>query len=332
MKKSDNKKLKSAKKYVSVKDKMEETESKVQDIPSSVSATPSDSPEDPSQTEPEKVDESEVQPEDNGVVVPERQTDSEPPDKSEDSLVPEELAMSLLAKLTVKDFSSIFETLLNTILNNRNEANKKADQEYREKQKAIGITVLSPEEAVEKCIGYLHAIEKDYNIYVDHKHTVSKHQENIDNSLKNISGTVKQLDVIVGRIEKTQGVKAPKRPPFPSWACLTFLFWHWPMYAFSYMWLSKYFRRFCFLVAFFIMLLELCLIILLAGDNRTMHYERTKYNIVRNWSYVMEDSAAMNRFNKVDLLFEDIEFNKDKIIELNDFIHAKYEQNERRRK
>ena len=59
-----------------------------------------------------------------------------------------------------------------------------------------------------------------------------------------------------------------------------------------------------------------------------------KYNIVRNWSYVLEDSAAMNRFNKVDLLFEDVEFNREKIMDIGNMIQTKNEelQKKKRRK
>lgn len=114
--------------------------------------------------------------------------------------------------------------------------------------------------------------------------------------------------------------------------CLTYLFWHWPMYAFSYCWLSKYFRRFCFLVAFFVMILEFCLIVLLSVDNRSYHHDRMKYNIVRNWSYVLEDSAAMNRFNKVDLLFQNVEFNREKIMDIGNMIQTKNDELQKKRR
>ena len=57
-----------------------------------------------------------------------------------------------------------------------------------------------------------------------------------------------------------------------------------------------------------------------------------KYNIVRNWSYVLEDSAAMNRFNKVDLLFEDVEFNRDKIMDIGNMIQTKNEELQKKRR
>ena len=71
---------------------------------------------------------------------------------------------------------------------------------------------------------------------------------------------------------------------------------------------------------------------LLAYDNRAYHNERMKYNIVRNWSYVLEDSAAMNRFNKVDLLFEDVEFNREKIMDIGNMIQTKNEELQKKRR
>ena len=164
-----------------------------------------------------------------------------------------------------------------------------------------------------------------YNLYKTHNSAIDKQQTESKAIADKQSDTIKRIETIVGKIEKVQGVKAPIRPPFPSWACISYLIWHWPMYAFSYCWLSKYFRRFCFLVAFFVMIIEFCLIVLLAGANRAYHHDRMKYNIVRNWSYVMEDSAVMNRFNKVDLLFEDVEFNRENIEDLGNMIHSKHE-------
>lgn len=63
-----------------------------------------------------------------------------------------------------------------------------------------------------------------------------------------------------------------------------------------------------------------------------MHHERTKYVTVRNWSYVMKDTAALNRFNRVDLLFEDAKLNREQIDELDEFIRTKHEQNQKHRK
>lgn len=98
------------------------------------------------------------------------------------------------------------------------------------------------------------------------------------------------------------------------------------MYGFAFLWQSKYFRRFCFLIAFLVMVLEFCLIVLLASENGTLHHDRVKYVTVRNWSYVAGDTAAVNRFNEVDILFEDTKFNREKIEQLNDHIRSKHEQ------
>ena len=78
------------------------------------------------------------------------------------------------------------------------------------------------------------------------------------------------------------------------------------------------------------MVMEFCLIVVLSFDNKALHLDHAKYVTVRNWSYVMKDTAAVNRFNKVDLLFEDVKFNREQIDELDEFIRTKHEQNQKR--
>lgn len=80
------------------------------------------------------------------------------------------------------------------------------------------------------------------------------------------------------------------------------------------------------------MVMEFCLIVVLSFDNKALHLDHAKYVTVRNWSYVMKDTAAVNRFNKVDLLFKDVKFNREQIDELDEFIRTKHEQNQKRRK
>ncbi|EXY15691.1 hypothetical protein M116_2633 [Bacteroides fragilis str. 3719 A10] len=46
----------------------------------------------------------------------------------------------------------------------------------------------------------------------------------------------------------------------------------------------------------------------------------------------MKDTAAVNRFEHVDLLFDDVKFNREQIDELDKFIRTKHEQNQKRRK
>ena len=89
-----------------------------------------------------------------------------------------------------------------------------------------------------------------YNLYKKHESAIDKQQSKSKEIADTQNETVKRLETVIGRIEDVQGVKAPKRPPFPSWACLAYLFWHWPMYGFAFLWQSKYFRRYCFLTAF----------------------------------------------------------------------------------
>ena len=74
------------------------------------------------------------------------------------------------------------------------------------------------------------------------------------------------------------------------------------------------------------------MVVLLSYDNKDLHHDRANYVTVRNWSYVMMDTAAVNRFDRVDLLFEDIKFNREDIEELNEFIRTKHEKNQKRRK
>ena len=181
-------------------------------------------------------------------------------------------------------------------------------------------------------ISSVFSILTGYNLYKKHESAIDKQQTKSKEIADTQNETVKRLETVIGRIEDVQGVKAPKRPPFPSWACLAYLFWHWPMYGFAFLWQSKYFRRFCFLTAFFVMVLEFCMIVLLSYDNKDLHHDRAKYVTVRNWSYVVGDTAAVNRFNRVDLLYDDVEFNKEQIEGLNEFIRTKHEQNLKRRK
>lgn len=310
-------KLKPAKKYAS-KEKVNEEVERMENVSSSVSSASST---------PEQASDAEEQIDDADVIIPKCNPDSMPSDIPETSQVTGEESELLLSDITLKEFCIAFETTLITILNNREEAQRKALEEEIKQKKTEGITIVTPENALVTCTEYMNAIGKDYNLYKTHRNAIDRQQTKDAEIAKQQGENIKRLETVVGRIEKVQGVKAPKRPPFPSWACLAYLLWHWPMYAFAYLWLSKYFRRFCFLITFFVIVIQFCLICLLASDNRTMHYNRDKYCIVRNWSYVLNDTSAVNRFNKVDLLFEDIKLNEEKIKGLNNFIYTKYGQN-----
>lgn len=164
-----------------------------------------------------------------------------------------------------------------------------------------------------------------YNLYKKHESAIDKQQTKSKEISDTQNETVKRLETVIGRIEDVQGVKAPKRPPFPSWACLAFLFWHWPMYGFAFLWQSKYFRRFCFLTAFFVMVLEFCIIVLLSYDNKDLHRDRAKYVTVRNWSLVEGDTATINKFDYVDFIYSDVKYRKDDIDALHETIRKKYD-------
>lgn len=325
-KNSSKPKLKPAKNYVS-KGKGEEAKEKTENATYSVHTS-----ENTSEPVPTTVPEAEEQTEEDDVVVPECQPGSEPPNTLPSVVVADDLKETPISNVRVRDFLVFLETALNTFLDNRDEVKKQAEIERLQKKIDAGGEVLTLQQAFEKCYHYMKTICNSYDLYAQHKSSVNTQQQKIKDIVKDQLEVSTRLQNIIGRIEKVQGVKVPKRPPFPSFACLTYLFWHWPMYAFSYCWLSKYFRRFCFLVAFFVMILEFCLIVLLACDNRTYHNERMKYNIVRNWSYVLEDSAAMKRFDKVDLLFEDVEFNREKIMDIGNMIQTKNEELQKKRR
>ena len=266
------------------------------------------------------------------VIVPACQPGSESVDVPEGAQVEDKFSDMLLGSLSVHEFCTFFETALNTMLDNRNIAQEKANREMIEKAKAQGEKAYTVEEVLSQCTMYMEAIVKSYNLYATHKSAIDKRQSEIGETQKGLKEVCNGLSTIIGRIEDVQGVKAPRRPPFPSWACLAYLFWHWPMYGFARCWQSKYFRRFCFLIAFFVMVLEFCLIVVLACDNKILNHDRAKYVTVRNWSYVMNDTSAVNRFDYVDLLFEDVKFNREKLDKLDEYIRTKYEMNQRSRK
>lgn len=276
--------------------------------------------------------ESSEQVEDADVIVPVSQPDSESVDVTENPPIDGEFTDKMLKDIDVHDFCFILETMYNYTADHREEAKRKEREESRRKQEEAGIDVITPENALVKCTGFVNDILTGYNLYKKHESAIDKQQTKSKEIADTQNETVKRLETVIGRIEDVQGVKAPKRPPFPSWACLAYLFWHWPMYGFAFLWQSKYFRRFCFLIAFFVMVMEFCLIVVLSFDNKALHLDHAKYVTVRNWSYVMKDTAAVNRFNKVDLLFEDVKFNREQIDELDEFIRTKHEQNQKRRK
>ena len=298
------------------KEKVQEVKDKMADISSTVvsSQTVSAHPAEPS----EQVDDADV-------IVPVCQSGSESPEMPESAPVEVKFSDRLLNDITVEDYCFLFETLFNACSDNREEAKRKAREESRRKQEASGIDVITPENALVKCTGFMNDILTGYNLYKKHESAIDKQQTKSKEISDTQNETVKRLETVIGRIEDVQGVKAPKRPPFPSWACLAFLFWHWPMYGFAYLWQSKYFRRFCFLIAFFVMVLEFCMIILLSYDNKDLHHDRAKYVTVRNWSLSEGDTATINKFDYVDFIYSDAKYRKDDIDALQETIRKKYD-------
>ena len=285
--------------------------------------------------------ESSEQVEDADVIVPVSQPDSESVDVTENPPIDGEFTDKMLKDIDVHDFCFILETMYNYTADHREEAKRKAREENIRKREASGEVVWTTENAVIKCSQYMNTISNDFNLYREQKNAVAKEQEQTLKTVTQQAETAKRLETVIGRIEDVQGVKAPKRPPFPSWACLAYLFWHWPMYGFAYLWQSKYFRRFCFLTAFFVMVLEFCIIVLLSYDNKDLHRDRAKYITVRNWSLVEGDTAIINKLDYVDLIYSDVKYRKDDIDALQETIRKKYDimmekkqkqQNQKRRK
>ena len=285
--------------------------------------------------------ESSEQVEDADVIVPVSQPDSESVDVTENPPIDGEFTDKMLKDIDVHDFCFILETMYNYTADHREEAKRKAREENIRKREASGEVVWTTENAVIKCSQYMNTISNDFNLYREQKNAVAKEQEQTLKTVTQQAETAKRLETVIGRIEDVQGVKAPKRPPFPSWACLAYLFWHWPMYGFAFLWQSKYFRRFCFLTAFFVMVLEFCIIVLLSYDNKDLHRDRAKYITVRNWSLVEGDTATINKFDYVDFIYSDAKYRKDDIDALHETIRKKYDimmekkqkqQNQKRRK
>ena len=77
-----------------------------------------------------------------------------------------------------------------------------------------------------------------------------------------------------------------------------------------------------------------CLIIVMALENRKMSYDSSKYHLARNWSYVLLDDSAVERFDYVDMLYSntDSEYNRERILELQKHIEKMHEYNIKERK
>ena len=300
------------------KDKIEESLSKMQNI--TVSDIPLRIQEQVREQIEEEVDDQEA-------MAPARQPDSELPEVQTIEQVADKSADASAADGNDIGYWTRIETIIVTAITGYFTKKDEERDERVRKMKALGIDVITPDNALTKCTEFIGQIRDTYNLFKKQDSTAIQELANGLATAKIHNDTAKRLETVIGKIENVQGVKAPKRPPFPSWACLAYLLWHWPMYAFSWLWLSKYFRRFCFLITFLVIVVETCLIGLLASENSTMHLDRAKYYTVRNWSYVLQDTSAVNRFNRVDVLFEDTKFHREQINDLQEFIRTKHEQN-----
>lgn len=73
------------------------------------------------------------------------------------------------------------------------------------------------------------------------------------------------------------------------------------------------------------MVLQFCLIVLLACNNKTLHHDRTKYITVRNWSLVEGDTATINKFDYADFVYSDVKYYYEDIGALHETIRKKYD-------
>lgn len=259
-------KLKPAKSYASVEKKIQKVTGQMQDIRPFISTTLVKGAQAPDAVQEPKIEE------DMDIVIPVVQPSADLPEIPRAADMPEEMSGRSLGDIDSNDFQTYLEVSLNKVLDNRAKAEREAIEKKIREYEAEGKEFLTPENICLRAAGYIKVITEDYNLYREQKNAIAKEQAEVKATVAQQAQTASRLETVIGRIEDVQGVKAPRRPPFPSWACLTYLFWHWPMYGFARMWQSKYFRRFCFLIATFVIIIEFCFICLLGSENSTLKY------------------------------------------------------------
>lgn len=151
--------------------------------------------------------ESSEQVEDADVIVPVSQPDSESDDVTENPPIDGEFTDKMLKDIDVHDFCFILETMYNYTADHREEAKRKEREESRRKQEEAGIDVITPENALVKCTGFMNDILTGYNLYKKHESAIDKQQTKSKEIADTQNETVKRLETVIGRIEDVQGVK-----------------------------------------------------------------------------------------------------------------------------
>ena len=226
-----------------------------------------------------------------------------------------------------KLFYAHMESVINSVLTNRANARIERCAEEARQRKARGIKDMTVNDYLDKIIENYNKIADSYNAFKEGKGLVAQNVAATNKFCEDFNAKLGRLEVLVKSVERVMGVKAPIRPPFPSWACLAYLFWHWPVYAFARAWCSKFFRRFCYICTLLVVLIQTGFILFLAADNRVNRYAQAKYVAARNWAYVEHDSTSMHRFDYLDLLYAHPDWNKQDIENLNNSISKKHEEN-----
>ena len=84
----------------------------------------------------------------------------------------EYLFNGILNGITVRPWSGLRS--FNAYSDNREEAKRKAKEESRRKQEESGIDVITPENALVKCTGFMNDILTGYNLYKKHESAIDK--------------------------------------------------------------------------------------------------------------------------------------------------------------
>lgn len=148
------------------------------------------------------------------VIIPATQHNEEPTDLPDADSKEDELYDLRLSDNSIGDLSSLMETCFLTALHKHEKAKSEAPKELIEEQKAKGIDIVTPENALEKGTKFMNTVKNDFNLNKIVKKSIGKDHALLCEKIKTQDKIVKRLETIVGRTEKVH------RPPFPTWACL----------------------------------------------------------------------------------------------------------------
>ena len=235
-----------------------------------------------------------------------------------------------VADMSASEFYSRLEAAFINGLVKRDEQKKAEEEELQEEIRRLkeeeGIDVISPENAVDKCIECLDAIEDDFNMYVKHSNDISKQQEMVLETTKLQSKNIEQLKTLIYDVEDLTGVKVPCRPPFPSWKWIPYLIWHIPIYALACIWHTRFFRKCCYLAAIIVIALQYVKITNLRHENESLLLYQTKYIAVRDWAVVTQDKFV-DHYMYLDWLYSDTAFHRKEIMEFHKNLENMHEHN-----